>query len=91
MERKKKVKIEGATRLYYKSGQLKFEVNFVEDKLEGHALMYYESGSLKSEINFVGNKQVDFKAGRTKNGTPVFEDETDIPFLWISYKPTRAQ
>jgi hypothetical protein len=28
----------------------------------------------------------DVKAdGRTKNGTPVFEEETDIPFLWISY------
>jgi len=22
--------------------------------------------------------------GRTKNGTPIFEDEIDIPFLWIS-------
>jgi hypothetical protein len=26
-----------------------------------------------------------FLDGRTKNGTPVLEDETDIPFLWIRY------
>jgi hypothetical protein len=36
-----------------------------------------------SIVTFI--KFVEFiSEGRTKNGTPVLEDETDIPFLWIS-------
>ena len=35
---------------YYNSGQLDYEINFIDGKKNGIQKTYYESGQLKSEI-----------------------------------------
>jgi hypothetical protein len=45
-------KMEGTTRTYYKSGELKQEMPYKNDKAEGVARDYYESGKLESEIPY---------------------------------------
>ena len=39
--------------MYYESGKLNLEKNYVDDKQYGKELKYYESGELELEENYV--------------------------------------
>ena len=49
-------KKEGLHKLYYKSGQLKIEANFVNDVLEGLYKKYYKNGKLHKIENYKNGK-----------------------------------
>ena len=59
---KKKGKVEGEYKGYYKSGELLFTVNWVDGLKQGEYKGYYKSGELKSTVNWVdGLKQGEMK------------------------------
>ena len=48
----------GKVKTYYKSGELKYTVNYVDGLKQGEAKVYYESGELASKEYYVdGVKQ----------------------------------
>ena len=46
----------GINKVYYISGDLKFEAIYKDDKLNGVTKLYYESGELQAESIFKDNK-----------------------------------
>lgn len=54
-------KLEGLTKVYSQSGQLRKEINCKNDKQEGIEKVYYKSGQLQVEINYKNDKMVSEK------------------------------
>ncbi len=51
-------KKEGIQKSYWKNGQLKVEVNYINDNKEGIYKQYYVDGQLCEEVNYVNDKIV---------------------------------
>lgn len=63
IEENKNGKIHGNSTVYYETGTVMMERQFVDDQLEGHAKVYYPSGALKEEGDYhQGNKTGVWKA-----------------------------
>ena len=54
-------KMEGIHKVYYESGKLKSEGNYINGKLEGIVKWYYERGNLWIEANYKSGKLISRK------------------------------
>ena len=50
-------KKEGIYKSYYKNGQLKYEVNYIDGKKNGIEKSYYIDGQLFKEVNYINDKK----------------------------------
>ena len=65
---------------YYESGEVEWEVNFVDGKLDGKGVVYYESGKVMVEGNYVDGKKEGKKVYYDEEGNITDEDiyENDV-------------
>ena len=81
VEENKNGKIHGNSTVYYETGTVMMERQFVEDQLEGHAKVYYPSGALKEEGDYhQGNKTGVWKA-YNEDGDVISSDNFSKPTL----------
>jgi len=53
-------KLDGTTKWYYETGELKYEAIYKNDKENGISKTYYKSGELEAEENYKGGKRDGF-------------------------------
>lgn len=79
VEENRNGKVHGSSKVYYETGMLMMERQFVEDRLEGHAKIYYPSGALKEEGDYHNGEKIGIWKAYNEDGDEISSENYSRP------------
>lgn len=79
VEENRNGKAHGNSKVYYETGVLMMDRQFVDDQLEGHAKIYYPSGALKEEGNYLHGEKTGIWKAYNEDGDEISSENYSRP------------